>query len=635
MAAREVGTQEVETAAQPAAAKRKLAAILSADVRGFSRLMEADEEGTLRTLKRHRASIDALIARHDGRIVGTAGDSVLAEFASPVEAARCAVEIQDEVTRRNREVAADRRLEFRIGINLGDVIVEGNDLFGDGVNVAARLQAIADAGGIFISGGIYDQIKTKLSFGYEFLGEQKVKNIAEPVRVYRLYRDPAAALGSRAARRRRRWSLNAAVSALILLGALGIWQGIPLLTPAIERLADIGRTVPATDRAWIAVLPFANHSEGEDDYFSDGLTEDLISALGRFSSLSVMSWNAVAPYKDKAVRPEQLAQDLPVRYVVDGSVRRAGERMRITARLTDAERGTLLWSERYDQAVEDIFAVQDDITRRLVAALAIRVKDLEQQRAFAKPTENLSAYDYFLRGRQLYRPFTRAGNLEAEKMFEAASHLDPTYTDAYAMLAWTHLKRAEHGWTEWPDKALEHAHDLAQRALRLEPSNVHAQAVLATVYMYRQDYEEALRAIDRVIELNPNYAENHSDRGWVLLLAGRTEDAIEVLEEGLRFDPNPLPSMYSNLAFAYSLQGRYDDAVAMLRGVIARQPHHVPSHIALAAAYAGAGRLDEAARVAADVRRLHPFFEADLFGDAFRDPADREHIRQDLRKAGL
>jgi adenylate cyclase len=635
-AARATTAADGSPAPKPIAARRKLTTILSADVKAFSRLMEADEEGTLETLKSYRAALDALIAGHDGRVVGTAGDSVLAEFASPVEAARCAAEIQDELARRNADLAEDRRLEFRIGINLGDVIVEGTDLFGDGVNIAARLQALADPGGILVSGGVYDQIKTKLALDYDFLGTRQVKNIAEPVRVYRVDRDPAVARQRWAARSRRRWGLNVLVSALILVGGLGVWQGLPLLVTMIEPLIGASSTPAVSDRASIAVLPFANQSGRDDDYFSDGLSEDLISALGRFSSLSVMSWNAVAPRKDQARRPEQLAQDLGVRYVVDGSVRLAGERLRVTARLTDAERGTLLWSERYDRALDDLFAVQDDITRHIVATLAIRVTDLEQQRAFAKPTESLSAYDYFLRGRQHYRPFTRTGNLRAQEMFETAIDLDPTYADAYAMLAWTHLKRAELGWAEWPHKALETAFELAQTALRLEPSNIRAQAMLATVYVYHhQDYEEALRAIHRVNELNPSYAENHSDRGWVLLVAGRTEEAIEVLEEVMRFDANPVPSVYSSLALAYCLQGRYEDAVATLQGVIARQPHHIQSHVALAAAYAGAGRLDEAARMAADVRRLHPFFEVDLFGEAFRDPADREHLRDWLRKAGL
>jgi TolB-like protein/class 3 adenylate cyclase len=626
---------EIEPVAEPAVAKRKLAIVLSADVKAFSRLMEADEEGTLQTLKAYRAAIDALILRRAGRLVGTAGDSVLAEFASPVEAARCAAEIQDQLARRNAALPPDRRLEFRIGINLGDVIVEGADLFGNGINIAARLQALADPGGIFISGGIYDQIKTSVTFGYEFLGAQNVKNIAEPVRVYRVHRDPGAALKSRAARRRRRFALNAVATALIFAGALGIWQGIPLLVPAIERFTEASRAVPVTDRASIAVLPFANQSERDDDYFSDGLTEDLIAALGRFSSLSVMSWNAVARYKNDAVRPEQLTRDLAVRYAVDGSVRRAGDRLRVTARLTDAERGTLLWSERYDRGVDDVFAVQDDISRQIVSALALQVTNLEQERAVRKPTDNLNAYDYYLRARQHFRQFTRSGNLLAREFLGKAIDLDHEYADAYAALAWTHTKAAEMGWAEWPDRDLARGHELAQAAVRLDPSSQLAHIVLAIVFTYHQNHELALEELDRAIEANPNHAGNHAERGWVLLLAGRAADAITALEEAVRFDPSPTPNTFSNLAIAYYLQGRYDDAIVTLEGAIGRHPQHSPLHIALTVAYAEAGRLDDAARAAAEVRRLQPFFEVDLYGEVFRDPAERDRIRSSLRKAGL
>ena len=619
----------------PAAAKRRLAAILSADVRGFSRLMEADEEGTLRTLKSHRASIDALIARHDGRIVGTAGDSILAEFASPVEAARCAVEVQEDLAKRNADLPRGRRLEFRIGINLGDVVVEGADLFGDGVNVAARLQALADPGGVFVSGGIYDQIKTKLPFGYDFLGAQRVKNIVEPVRVYRLHHEPAAALRSRAARRRRRWILITAVTALPLAAAVGIWQAMPLLGPVIDRVSGSSRTLPAPGRASIAVLPFANQSDAEDDYFSEGLTEDLISALGRFSSLSVMSWNAVAPYKNQVVSPEELARNLPVRYVVDGSVRRAGEWVRITARLSDAERGTLLWSERYDEAAGDIFAVQDSITRRVVGTLAARVNYLEQERAVAKPTASLDAYDYFLRGRQSFRRLTRSANVEAQEMFERAIELDHDYADAYAALAFTYSKAAEMGWTERPQVALERAHDLAQAALRLDPSDELAHVLLGLFYAYQRQYESALAELDLATEANPNDSAHYAERGWVLVLTGRWDQAINVLEAGLRDDPNPTPNTFNNLAMAHYFRGDYDAAIVTLERAVGRHPQHVPLHIALTAAYAGAGRTDDAMRAAAAVRRLHPFFETELYGDAFRDPTDRERIREDLGKAGL
>ena len=348
-----------------------------------------------------------------------------------------------------------------------------------------------------------------------------------------------------------------------------------------------------------------------------------------------MSFDAVAPYKGQTVTPERLSEDLEVRYVVDGSVRRAGDQLRVTTRLTDAGRGVLLWSERYDRTMDDIFAVQDDITRQIVSTLAIRVSYLEQERAFGTPTENLNAYDYYLRGRQSFRQFTRAGNVRAQELFERAIELDHNYGDAYAALAWTYTKSAEMGWTEWPDQALERAHDLAQSAVRLDSSNQLGHILLALVHTYRQNYELALGELDRAVKANPNHAGNHAERGWVLLAGGRPGDAIAALEEAVRFDPSPTPNTFSNLGMAYYLRGRYDDAVSIGQSAVGRYPHHVMLYIVLAAAYAETGQLDAAARAADELRRLHPFFEVDSFGQFFRDPAERDRLRASLRKAGL
>lgn len=627
--------RETDQLAEANAPKRKLAAILSADVKEFSRLMEADEEGTLRTLMTYRATIDALIVRHCGRIVGTAGDGILAEFASPVEAARCATEVQDELAQRNLGLPHDRHLEFRVGINLGDVIIEGTDLFGDGVNIAARLQALADPGGILISGGIYDQIKTKLPFGFKFLGQQKVKNIVEPVRIYRVERHPTHVHTSRITQ--RRWRRAAAAALLTLAAGWTIWQLMPPLASGLRDFVAAPRsTLPGLTRASIAVLPFVNQSTpAADDYFSDGISEDLIATLGKFSNVSVTSWNAVAAYKGAAAPPQQLARDLRVRYVVDGNVRRSGNRIRVTARLSDAERGTLLWSERYDEVIDDIFAVQDNITRRIVSAMAIRVTYIEQERASAKQTSNLSAYDHYLQGRQIFRQFTRSTTLRAQELFEKAIELDPNYAEAYAALALTYVKAAELGWALRPHQALDRAHDLAQTALRINSSTELARVVLAVFYTYRQQYELALAELERALEANPNYTGNHGDRGWVLLSAGRSGEAITILEEALRFDPKPVPNTFGNLAMAYYLNRRYEDTIVTLEGAIGRYPDHLPLYIPLAAAYAEAGRTDDAKRAAANVRRLYPFFAADQYGESFRDSADRERIREGLRKAGL
>jgi adenylate cyclase len=632
-----------------ALAKRKLTAILSADVHGYSRLMGADEAGTHALLTDYRAVIAEAIARHDGRIVGTAGDSVLGDFPSVVGALNAAVEIQRALAKRNAELPADRRLEFRIGINVGDVIVDGEDIFGDGVNVAARVQALALPGGIAISGAVHDQVRNKLDLDFRARGSHRVKNIAEPIRVYGVSLEGAT---SRRATRTARglWiGLTAAgLAVLLLAGLLTIWPGSWPHWRSADRAAP-GTLTPATTtaeptptepvlgtRPTIAVLPFANQSnDPEQDYFSEGVTEDIISALGRFSSLTVMSWNAVAPYQGQKVTPGQLSHDLGVRYVADGSVRRSDDRIRVTIQLTDAGRGILLWSERYDRSAADIFAVQDDITRQIVSALAIRVTDLEQQRAFAKPTDNLTAYDYYLRARQYLRQFTRSNNLRAQELLEKAIELDREYADAYAALAWTHSKSAELGWTEWPERELARAHDLAQGALRLDPANQLAHILLAIVYSYHQSYDRALEELDRATAANPNQVGNNAERGWVLLVGGRTNDAVTFLEDAVRFDPSPTPNTFSNLSMAYYLQRRYDDAIRTAERGLGRYPRHVMFYIALAAADSEAGQLDAAARAVAELRRLHPFFKVDTFGQFFRNQSDRDRFAVALRKAGL
>jgi TolB-like protein/Tfp pilus assembly protein PilF len=619
-------------------AKRKLAAILSADVAGYSRLMGADETGTHERLLACRGVIDELIAKHDGRVVQTGGDSVLADFPSVVEALLAAVDLQKALGEHNLKLSHDQRLDFRIGINLGDVIVDGDDIFGDGVNVAARVQALAEPGGIAISGAVYEQVSNKLDLNYRDRGSHTVKNIAAPVRVYSIAAEGAATRIPPANTQRIRlgW-LGAGVVAFLALAGLALWFVWPTwldrgttLAPAPETKAELAA------EPTIAVLPFENQGGDPDqEYFADGVTEDLITALGRFSSLLVMSWEAVAPYQEQTVTPKQLSAQLNVRYVVDGSVRRAGERVRVTARLTDAERGVLLWSDRYDKALDDIFAVQDDITRQIAGTLTVKLSEIEQARAVAKPTDSLAAYDYYLRGRQQLHRYGRSANLEAEETLEKAIELDPSYADAYVGLGWVHLDRAAYGWTEWPHAAVEKAAELARQALRLKGANAAAHGLLASAYIYQNRYDLALAEVERALELNPNAWESHSDRGWVLLTSGRTTESIEEFEAALRLNPNSFAADFANLGSAYFLERRYDDAITTLEGGLNREPEFVALHIALAAAYAEAGRDEDAKRVAATVRRLSPFFEVDAFGEYFRDPAVRERFAVALRKAGL
>jgi TolB-like protein/class 3 adenylate cyclase len=460
-------------------AKRKLAAILSADVAGYSRLMGADETGTYQRLMASREAIDELIVRHDGRTVGTAGDSVLADFPSVIEALTAAVDIQEELRARNERLPAGQRLEFRIGINLGDVIVDGHDIFGDGVNVAARVQALAEPGGIAISGAVYDQVGNKLNLTFRDRGSHSVKNIAAPVRVYSVAGQRAAGgVAPTGSTHGRLVWLSTGVLALLAAAGLAFWVASPTWLerearrqtgPAVEIQAKVAAG-PA-----IAVLPFENQGgDPEEDYFADGVTEDIIAALGRFSNLLVMSWHAVLPYKDKPVAPSKIGHDLDVRYLVGGSIRRAGNQIRVTVRLTDAERGVLLWSEQYEGVLNDIFALQDAITSNVVGRLAVRLTDLERQRTFAKPTENLEAYDYVLRGRELLRDTKRSSNLEARRLFERAAALDPDYAAAQVNLGWTFMHEVWWGWTELPEGALGRAEERAETAIDLDPATAEA-----------------------------------------------------------------------------------------------------------------------------------------------------------------
>src|SRR5881409_2712627 len=401
----------------------KLTAILSADVKGYSRLMSEDEEATIRTLTAYREAIATLIAQHRGRVVDSPGDNLLAEFASAVDAVQGAVDIQRELESRNAELPPFRRMRFRIGINLGDVIVEGERLYGDGVNIAARLEGLAEGGGICISGTAYDQIAGKLPFRCESIGEHTVKNIARPVRVYRLHPDPGAPVRPASKRRvpgRLVRAVAAAVAVLLLLGAAA-WAGRRWLAPESAGL-------PLPDRPSVAVLPFTNLSQDPtQDYFSDGVTEDLITGLSKVSGLFVIARNSVFTYKSRAVKIREVGRDLGVRYVLEGGVQRSGNRVRITAQLVDATTGYHLWAERYDREVRDIFTLQDEVTQQIVRALAVKVTEAEKARIGRVPTGVLEAYDLVLRGTEERKRATREGNVEARRLFTQALELDPQY----------------------------------------------------------------------------------------------------------------------------------------------------------------------------------------------------------------
>ena len=617
--------------------KRKLTAILSADVEGYSRLMGDDEASTIRTLKDYQETMKMLIEQHRGRIVDATGDNLLAEFASVVDAVTCAVAIQQKLAERNAGLPEIRKMQFRIGVNLGDVVAEGDRIYGDGVNIAARMEGLASGGGICISGNVYDQVKNKLEFGYEYAGEHAVKNIIEPVRVYRVLLKPEA-FGKLVGDKQpllSRWHL-AAVVIVLVIGAAAFWIYYMRLTPSPEEPVSQSKTaLQMGERASIAVLPFSNLSgEPEQAYFSDGITNDLITALSKFREILVIASNTIFTYKGRPVNIEKVGQELGVRYVLEGSVQKAAAKVRVNAQLIDAETGFHIWSERYDRDLKDIFAVQDEIVQTIIGKLAVKLDAIERKRAMQKKTENLEAYDYWLRGMEYSRRRTRLENGKARQMFERAIELDPGFASAYIGLGRTYQLQVSFGWTEFPVQVLQRAEDLALKALSLEESNSGAYALLGLIYTFGEQYDFAISKLNRAIELNPNDARSLAFRGQVLLWSGRVDDAIHSLETAYRFDPNMIGN-YMFLGIGYYLKGEYEKAINVLKDGVSRKPNWVGNHIILAAAYAQANLSIEAAHEAQEVLRLEPFFETRNYGTVFRNQADRAKIVQGLRKAGL
>jgi adenylate cyclase len=619
----------------PERLQRKLAAILYADVAGYSRLTGEDEEGTHRRLSAYLDAITAAIEGYHGKVLHYAGDAVLADFTTVSDALICAAAIQEDLKARNQDLPHDRKVQFRIGVNLGEVIADRGEIYGDGVNVAARLESLAEPGGICISEAVRSAVGNKVPLRYEFLGEQLVKNIAEPVKAYHAQLSPGAVLPAPSARpktRRRAHQLIAAGAAVMLIAAaIGL---IAWFAPWATTLEKRG-ALPLPDKPSIAVLPFDNLSGDQaQEYFSDGITNDIITDLSKFPSLFVISSNSVFAYKGKPVKVQDVSRELGVRYVLEGSVQRAGEKVRVNAQLIDATSGHHLWAERYERDLRDLFVVQDEIVRSIVGALAVRVQEMERERTMRKAPDSLEAYDYVLRGREYLSRITRSDNLEARKMFQRAIDLDPRYAEAYVGLGWTYRQAVGHGWTEFLDRAVEQSHDFAQKALDLEES-AGAYSLLGYIYLLRKQYDLASHALERAIALNPNDWDSFAILASVMLYTGRHDEAIKTFETTLRFNPAIHVDRLFELGLAYYLASRYDASIKTLEQGVGRNPNHPFLYIALAAAYAQAGLPDDAARAAASVRRLDPFFEVSSFGTRFRSPQDRDRIAAGLRKAGL
>jgi len=620
--------------------QRKLTAILSADVKGYSRLMQEDEEATVRTITAYRNVISEIVQKHRGRVVDSPGDNILAEFASVIDAVTSAVEIQDELKTRNTELPEERRMEFRIGVNLGDVIHEEERIYGDGVNVAARVESLAEAGGICVSGTVFDQIETKLPLGYEYLGEQSVKNISKPVRVYKALMDPEAVgkvIGEKRAKPRRGQKLALGVLTVLLLivGGLLVWRVVspPLEVASVEKMA-----FPLPDRPSIAVLPFDNLSEdSKQEYFNDGLTEEIISALSSVPKLFVIARNSTFTYKGKPVKVQQVSEELGVRYVLEGSVRKAGDEIRVTAQLIDALNGHHLWAERYDRSLNDIFAVQDEITKNVITAMQVKLTEGERVRNVAKGTNNLEAYLKCLQANEYFRQLNPESNALAKQLAEEAIALDPHYAWAYFVLGRAHMVDVWLTSTTSPKDSIAKSRELAQKSIELDDSLAEAYALLAYLFVMTKEYDEAVALAEKAVALNPNSSDLHYRLGKIFTFVSRWEESLLEYNKAIRLDPIPQNFYLWSLGYAYAWTGQYDEAIKWCEKAVRQQPDDLFAHLMLAAVYSFSGR-DEKARVqAAEVLRINPKFSLEKYAKSvtYKNQQDKERVFSAWSKAGL
>jgi adenylate cyclase len=677
--------------------KRKLAAILSADVKGYSRLMGEDEKGTVHTLNAYKEVMAGLIQNYHGRVVDAPGDNVLAEFASVVDAVECAVEIQKELKARNAELPENRKMEFRIGVNLGDVIEDGEQILGDGVNIAARLESLSEVGGICISGTAFDQVKNKLNLGYKYLGEQTVKNILEPVRVYRVLMEPGAAgkvIGENKAKPRQ-WqmaTMGLVIGMIVVVAVIVIWkfyipsapkpevtpkekiavsqtEKAPTVAPPSTEVAPKEKLVPTSpgkvskptvppapkvevaskekmvfplpDKPSIAVLPFTNMSgEKELEYFSDGLAEGIINGLSKSEHIFVIARNSTFTYKGKPVKVKQVAEEMGVRYVIEGSVQQERNRVRITVQLIDALSGRHLFSERYNRDLKDILNLQDEITMKVLTGVQVKLTVGEVARLSEKGTKNLDAYLKVLQAKEY-----KGGTLNKERveramqLLEEAIALDPEYPFAYSILSTAHFDLVLIAASESPRGSLQRAVELGKKAIALDDSNSSSHANLSFPYMWLREYDKAISEAEKAISLSPNSAAAYWALGTVLCFTGRPQEAIPLLQKSLRLSPIPVHSQVLGvLATSYRILDQYEEAIATYRKVLQIYgPDHLLAHLGLANTYAVMDREKEARAEGAEVLRIDPKFSLERYikGLPFVDQSQKDRVADALRKAGL
>ena len=546
---------------------RKLRAILSADVKGYSLLIANDEVFTIQTLKSYRQIMSDIIRQGSGHVVDNPGDNMLAEFSSAVDAVQCAVRIQKKLKKENARFVEEKRLQFRIGVNIGDVVKDGDCIFGSGVNIASRIEGLSDPGGICISRNTYDHVKDKLDLGFEYLGENEVKNIKEPVRVYRVLMDSDSRK--------------------------------PLVKEKLE----------LPEKPSIAVLPFNNMSgDPGQEYFSDGLTEQIISGLSKARNLFVIARNSSFAYKDRSIGVKQIARELGVKYILEGSVQRAGERVRITAQLIDAITDYHMWSESYDRNLSDIFDLQDEITLKLIQSMGVNLAYGEQARLWQGATTNIKAYDMQQRGSEYFLRYNEKDNKQARQFFNEAINIDKSFAIAHTSLGFTYLVDLFLGWSKSPMESFEQVEKCAEKALALEDSLDFGHILSGFVNLLKRQYNEAIKEGERAIELNPNGAEAHHGLGFILFFSGETELAIKLLDRAFRLNPIPPSHYYTSLAAAYRINEQYEKAIELAKKCIVDSPDNLLAHLILASSFIFLNRAEEAHNAAEQILRIDPNF---------------------------
>jgi adenylate cyclase len=606
--------------------------------------MGDDEAATVKTLETYKGVMFSLIKQHRGRVVDSPGDNLLAEFGSVVDAVQCAVSVQKELQTRNADLPENRRMEFRIGINLGDVIEEEDRIYGDGVNIAARLEALADPGGICISKTAFDYIENKLPFSYRFIGEQAVKNIAKPIGAYKVLMETRLIDEEEKKAKMSFWQPKAVLSfgiiIILAIAAVLYWnfyaRGPSIKPAAIERMAH-----PLPEKPSIAVLPFNNMSgDSEQDYIGDGLSENIISALSVSSELFVIARNSTFTYRGKPVKVQKVAEDLGVQYVLEGSIQKSGNRLRVTAQLIDALTGHHLWSEVYNRKIKELFDLQDEITKKIMVSLQVELSGSEDLRVYAKSTDNLEAWKHYIKGVELYENLNAKDNLKAREHFETALELDPKFVAALSKLAETHDQDVVFEWNDSPINSMNRAIELAQKAVELDEQDPYAHAALGSVLTWQKQFEKAITEGRRAITLNPNYAYGYVILAGAMHFSGQFDEAITLCKKAFRLNPIPQTFSFYIMASSYIFLERYEEALEAIRKMEERA---LPgsrleslAKIHFSWVYEELGREEEARVHMREALKLKPDYSLEnVVADPYKDPAHLQRRIDALRKAGM